>query len=147
VEKSHQMRPLKRATYNPVSPIDGTQLEANIHLSSAFRHPVRLQNLLPSSAQQEPRMFRQRTDPALARARAAQRAPTLPSQASPGRVQDWYPAYANFPWENIERFLRQKWPYWTDFNPSKVCKPSSMITNTYDMSRRPISGNSRCLKG
>jgi predicted RNase H-like nuclease len=74
-------------------------------------------------------MFRQRTDPALARARAAQRAPTLPSQASTGRVQEWYPAYANFPWENIERFLRQKWPYWTDFNPSKVRKPSSMITN------------------
>jgi hypothetical protein len=63
---------------------------------------------------------RRPTDPALERARAAKRRPTLPSEVSPGRVQERYPAYDDFPWEKIETFLKRRWPTWTNFNPTKA---------------------------
>jgi hypothetical protein len=64
-------------------------------------------------------LSRRPTDPALERARAARRRPTMPHEVSPGRVQERYPAY-NFPWEKIEAYLRQKWPNWSNFNPTKA---------------------------
>lgn len=70
-------------------------------------------------------LLRSPTDPALGRARAAHRRPTLPYEVQTGRVQEKYPAYEKFPWEDIERYLKQKWPNWTDFNPTKVCEPSN----------------------
>jgi hypothetical protein len=66
-------------------------------------------------------LLRRPTDPALERARNARRRPTLPSDPQPSRVQEKYPAYEDFPWEEIEKFLKLKWPLWTEFNPTMVC--------------------------
>jgi hypothetical protein len=89
------------------------------------------------------------TDPALGPERAAKRAPTLPSQAETGKLQEWYPAFTDLPWEDIEQYLKRKWPHWTNFNPTRVTKslprhvhPS--LTNTF---RAQIYGSLRYLKG
>jgi hypothetical protein len=58
-------------------------------------------------------------DPALKRAREAERRPTIPSGKRGNRIQDTYTAY-NFPWPEIEEFLKAKWPGW-DFRPVRVC--------------------------
>ncbi|KAH8724819.1 hypothetical protein GQ44DRAFT_772855 [Phaeosphaeriaceae sp. PMI808] len=78
-------------------------------------------SLLSSPAQQSGEMppSRRPTDPALERARAAQRRPTLPYEAKTGRIQEKFPAYDDFPWSKIEEFLRQKWPEWNNFNPTR----------------------------
>jgi hypothetical protein len=36
------------------------------------------------------------------------------------RVQVRFPAYDDFAWANIERYLRQKWPSWNDFKPCRL---------------------------
>jgi hypothetical protein len=89
------------------------------------------------------------TDPALGPERAAKRAPTLPSQAETGKLQEWYPAFTDLSWEDIEQYLKRKWPHWTNFNPTRVTKslprhvhPS--LTNTF---RAQIYGSLRYLKG
>ncbi|KAI4618653.1 hypothetical protein J4E80_005255 [Alternaria sp. BMP 0032] len=58
-------------------------------------------------------------EPAPERVRRTTRRPTLPPEKNTGRVQDKYSAYDDFAWEEIEKFLRTKWPQWKDFNPRK----------------------------
>jgi hypothetical protein len=36
------------------------------------------------------------------------------------RVHVRFPAYDDFAWANIERYLRQKWPSWNDFKPCRL---------------------------
>jgi hypothetical protein len=67
-------------------------------------------------------MFRRPTDPALERARQAQRVPTLPSGKKTGRVQEKYTAYDDFSWAKIEKYLKTLWPNWKDFNPRYVSR-------------------------
>lgn len=62
---------------------------------------------------------RRQTDPNLARDRAIQRRPTLPSDVVTGRIQDRFAAY-DLAWEEIEKYLKRKWPNWSNFNPSRV---------------------------
>lgn len=62
---------------------------------------------------------RRPADAALEQARKAQRRPTLPSASRGERIQDTYTAYDDFPWEEIEEYLRGKWPDW-DFKRKRV---------------------------
>jgi hypothetical protein len=64
-------------------------------------------------------MFGRPTDPALERARQAQRVPTLPSGKKTTRVQDTYTVYDDFPWAKIEEYLQTRWPKW-NFNQRRV---------------------------
>tara|TARA_R110002003_G_scaffold141_27_gene13077 strand:- start:12465 stop:13010 length:546 start_codon:yes stop_codon:yes gene_type:complete len=43
---------------------------------------------------------------------------TVPVEVN--RVQVRFPAYDDFAWANIERYLRQKWPSWNDFEPCRL---------------------------
>ncbi|KAG9195928.1 hypothetical protein G6011_01049 [Alternaria panax] len=53
----------------------------------------------------------QRTaDPALKQARTAQGRPILPSAKRSDRIQDTYPAYDDFPWSEIEEYLKDICP-------------------------------------
>jgi hypothetical protein len=61
-----------------------------------------------------------RADPALERAREAERRPTIPSGRRGDRIQDTYTVYDDFPWAKIEEFLKAKWPGW-NFKPNRVC--------------------------
>jgi hypothetical protein len=67
------------------------------------------------------KLVRRPTDPELRRARDVFRRPSLPSEQRGDRVQDKFASYDDFPWEQIEEFLKQKWPAWTSFNPTRVC--------------------------
>jgi len=73
------------------------------------------------------RLFHRRAtdpaDPGLLRARTLKKRPTLPYEAKPGRVQDKFPAYDDFAWEEIEAFLKLKWPDWTNFKPTRARIP------------------------
>jgi hypothetical protein len=66
-------------------------------------------------------LLRRPTDPALERDRNAKRRPTLPFEGKRGKIQDKFPAYDDFGWDKIEKFLKQKWPAWKDFKPTRVC--------------------------
>lgn len=66
-------------------------------------------------------LLRRPTDSALQRDRDAQRAPTLPRDIKTDRIQEKFAAYNDFPWTEIEKFLKRKWPNWTNFNPTRVC--------------------------
>ena len=81
--------------------------------------------VLASTAQESLAMFftRRRTDRALQHERDAQRAPTLPRDIQTGRIQEKFACYNEFPWADIEKFLKRKWPHWTNFNPTRVCWP------------------------
>ncbi|KAF1851035.1 uncharacterized protein K460DRAFT_361785 [Cucurbitaria berberidis CBS 394.84] len=75
-------------------------------------------------------LHRRPTDPALERARQAQRRPTLPFEKISGRVQDKYPAYDDFPWEKIEEYLQGKWPAWKNFKPTRVRSSRTVATRS-----------------
>ncbi|XP_014559934.1 hypothetical protein COCVIDRAFT_34947 [Bipolaris victoriae FI3] len=57
-------------------------------------------------------------DLALERTRQSRRRPLLPSTRAQGPVQDTYTAYDDFGWDQIEEYLRSKWPVW-NFKPMK----------------------------
>lgn len=68
---------------------------------------------------------RRTTDPALQRDRDAHRTPTLPRDVQTGRIQEKFAAYNDFAWSDIEKYLKRKWPKWTNFNPTRVCFTSA----------------------
>lgn len=49
-----------------------------------------------------------------------QRRAVLPPVSQTGCFRERFAAYNDFRWELIESYLKQKWPHWTDFNPTRA---------------------------
>jgi hypothetical protein len=52
---------------------------------------------------------------------------TATETAASGKVEDYFPAYDDFTWDEIAAYLQTLFPDWTEYNPNLVRIPSPTV--------------------